>query len=83
MIPGWLDAIEHEVTTCLCGRESLSPPELAARLGISEEGAVSYVCLLASEGRLTIERVSLPRADGPALSRRGERYGISAGATVD
>jgi hypothetical protein len=47
MIPGWVDAIEHEVTRCLCAHGELSPRELAERLGISEDGALSYICLLA------------------------------------
>ena len=60
MIPGWLDALQAEVAECLCARGSLSAHELAEWLGVSEAAAVSYITLLASAGRLTIERVSLP-----------------------
>jgi hypothetical protein len=92
MIPDWLDAIEREVTECLCAHGGLSPRELAERLGISEAGAVSYICLLASTGRLIIERVSPARVAGPSLPRREERrprqrrqgdvYGIPPRAAV-
>ncbi len=65
MIPGWLDEIEAEVRTCLCARASVSLADLAAALGISERCAASYVTLLASAGRLRIERVSLPPGARP------------------
>jgi hypothetical protein len=67
MIPGWLDELEGEVARALATKESVSLGELAAALRVSEPCASSYVALLASAGRLTIERVSLPRR------RRGER----------
>lgn len=60
MIPGWLDEIEEEVARCLCGSRALSARELAEALGVCEESAISYIALLASAGRLTIERVGLP-----------------------
>ncbi len=74
MIPGWLDEIEEDVEMCLGGRAGVSTRELAKSLGLSEGSAVSYICLLASAGRLTIERVSLPRA----ADRRGDTGGGAA-----
>jgi hypothetical protein len=59
MIPGWLDELEGEVARALATEGSLSLPELAAALRVSEPCASSYVVLLASAGRLTIDRVSL------------------------
>ena len=55
MIPGWLDEIEQDVTSCMCDRERMSARELADALGISEVSAMHYLYLLASEGRLAIE----------------------------
>lgn len=72
MIPGWLDTIEDEVAVCLASRGSLSARELAEALQISEACAISYVALLASAGRLTIERVSLP-TDRRGKDRPGRR----------
>jgi hypothetical protein len=66
MIPGWLDELEDEVARALPGEGSVSLGTLAAALGVSERCATSYVALLASAGRLTIERVSVP------TRRRGE-----------
>jgi len=60
MIPGWLDEMEAEVRACLGARHSISVAALAAALGVSERCAASYVALLASAERVTIERVSLP-----------------------
>ena len=59
MIAGWLASVEEDVATCLCARGSVSARQLAEHLGVSEACAVSYICLLASTGRLTVERVSL------------------------
>jgi hypothetical protein len=64
MIEGWLDEIEAEVRTGVAGRRSLSVAELAAALRVSERCAENYVTLLASAGRLRIERVALPRESG-------------------
>ncbi len=72
MIPNWLDEVEDEVATCLATGGSMSARGLAESLGVSESCAVSYIALLASAGRLTIERVSLARP--PA-----ESAGVQAG----
>lgn len=70
MIEGWVEDLEQEVRTCL-GRGSLTPEQLAARLGVSPATAVSFILLLASADRLRIERVSLKPAEAAAgaLSR--------------
>lgn len=70
MIATWLDEIEEQVRAALEGREGVSAWELGSRLGVSEESAVSFIGLLASSGRLIIERVSLP---GNARDRRDAR----------
>ncbi len=65
MIPGWLDAIEAEVTACLEPHGSLSACQLAHSLGVSEACALGYITLLAGAGRVRIDAVSLPREGGP------------------
>jgi hypothetical protein len=64
MIPGWLDAIEAEVTACLESHGSLSARQLADSLGVSETCALGYITLLAGAGRVRIEAVSLPGEGG-------------------
>jgi DNA-binding Lrp family transcriptional regulator len=73
MIPGWLDEITAEVSSCLETHGSLSVRELATRLGISERTTVEYVALLAAKGQVTIDSVSLSRDRGAGLSRAGTR----------
>ncbi len=63
MIPGWFDEIETDVLGCLCRRGPMSARKLGEALGVSEASAVQYVYLLASEGRLSIERVAVASED--------------------
>lgn len=63
MVPGWLDAIEAEVTACLGPHDRLSARDLASALRVSESCALGYIVLLAGAGRLRIEAVSLPAGD--------------------
>ncbi len=63
MIPGWLDEIEHDVTSCMCNRERMSARELADALGISEVSAMHYLYMLAAEGRLAIEMFAVASKD--------------------
>jgi hypothetical protein len=78
MIAGWLGDIEEDVRNRLCGHGAMSARELAESLGVPESCAVGYVLLLASAGRLTIERVSLPRPD-----QRGDGRSGGAGTAVE
>jgi hypothetical protein len=61
MVVGWMEEIEAEVLGHVRERGGLSARQLAARLRVSESLAVSCVCLLASKGLVTIERIALPR----------------------
>jgi hypothetical protein len=75
MIANWLEEIEEQVRAVIeQGGNAPSALELGRRLGVSEESAVSFIGLLASSGRLVIERVSLPRG---ARGRR-DGHGTSA-----
>jgi DNA-binding Lrp family transcriptional regulator len=75
MIGDWIAELEAEVLACLREGAAISPGELAARLGTSESTAISYICLLASEGRLTIERVLAPK---PAVPVKGGEADLAA-----
>lgn len=54
----WAD-LDDEVLRCLARHGALSPRELARHLGMSEAAAVSLLCLLAQQGRVTIRAVEL------------------------
>jgi hypothetical protein len=58
MIAGWFEDLEKEVCACF-DHGTLTPEQLATRLGVSRATAVSFILLLASEGRVRIEQVSL------------------------
>ena len=81
MIPGWVDEIEAEVVGCLCHRGPMSARQLAEALGVSEASAVHYIHLLASEGRLSIERVTVAGESeaGPLCEPAG---GVETGSEV-
>jgi biotin operon repressor len=53
---GWHE-IDDEVLARLADRGPMSPDELGKELDLSERAAVSLICLLAQEGRVTIRLV--------------------------
>jgi hypothetical protein len=57
----WWADVENDVLRCFDGREAVAPADVAARLGLSEEAAVSLLAMLAREGRVTIRLVSRTR----------------------
>ena len=81
VIPGWLDEIEAEVVGCLCHRGPMSARQLAEALGVSEGSAVHFIHLLASEGRLSIERVVVA-GETEAGPLRGPAAGLETGSEV-
>ena len=54
MVQGWVDEIESEVLGHLRGHTAVSLQELAAAMKISEILALSYITILAREGKVTI-----------------------------
>jgi hypothetical protein len=58
VIAGWFEDLEKEVCACF-EHGNLTPEQLGTRLGVSAATAVSFILLLASEGRVSIEQVSL------------------------
>lgn len=51
--------LDDEVLGCLARHGALSPGDVARHLGIPERAAVSLLCLLAQQGRVTIRAVEL------------------------
>ena len=54
MLKGWVNEIETEVIGYLRDHQPASLRDLASGLGISEALALSYISILAREGKLTI-----------------------------
>ena len=54
----WAD-LDDELLGCLARHGALSPAEVARHLDIPETAAVSLLCLLAQQGRVTIRAVEL------------------------
>jgi hypothetical protein len=54
MVMGWVDEIESEVMQHLRGHEPVSLKALASAMKISETLALSYITILAREGKVTI-----------------------------
>ena len=71
MLTGWLDEIESEVIGYLRDHQPASLRDLASGLGISEALALSYISILAREGKLTISGLGI-RGQGGRVSR-GDR----------
>jgi len=58
---GWWSEIEREIMDWLERQGEVTPAALGERLGMSEASAVSLLAMLASEGKVTISRVT-PRS---------------------
>ena len=54
MLMGWVDEIESEVMQHLRGHEPVSLQALASAMKISETLALSYITILARDGKVTI-----------------------------
>lgn len=70
MLRGWLNEVESDVIGYLRDHQPASLRDLASGLGISEALALSYISILARDGKLSIGglgirglRASPPRAD--------------------
>jgi hypothetical protein len=48
----WLDELEEEVISLAQSQGSLTPPDLADRLGLSQRGATFLISKLQREGKL-------------------------------
>jgi len=66
----WWSETEQAVTECLASAGPLSPRDLAHRVGLSEGEAISFLCMLAREGKVAIELVGSTGAP-PSRPARG------------
>ncbi len=71
MLRGWLDEVESEVIGYLRDHQPASLHDLASGLRISEALALSYISILAREGKLIIGGLGI-RGQGARVSR-GDR----------
>jgi hypothetical protein len=70
----WWRDLDDAVLGCLAEHGPMSPAAIADRLGLPEAAVISLLCLLASDGRVTIglvDRAGAASADG-ADRRRGD-----------
>ena len=54
MVQGWVDEVETEVMGHLRSHKTVSLQALASAMKISETLALSYIAILAREGKVTI-----------------------------
>jgi hypothetical protein len=58
----WWSETEHAILKCLESGGSMSPEELAQRIGMSEGETTAFLCMLAREKKLLIRLVGLKDA---------------------
>ena len=55
----WWSEIEHGIVECLGRGGPMSPGELGHRVGISEGETIAFLCMLARDGKVSIQLVGL------------------------
>ncbi len=68
MIPELWGALDEEILGCLARGGPMAVKEIAGKLGMSEDGAASLLCLLAQQGKVRICSVASP-GDASASAR--------------
>jgi DNA-binding MarR family transcriptional regulator len=58
---GWWNEIDGQIEKALVRAGGMTPGDLAREIGLSEAATVSVLSRLATEGRIRIARVELPR----------------------
>jgi hypothetical protein len=58
---GWWNEIDEQIEKALVRTGGMSPADLAREIGLSEAATVSVLSRLATEGRIRIARVEMPR----------------------
>lgn len=58
---GWWNEIDEQIETALLRVGGMTPGDLAREIGLSEAATVSVLSRLASEGKVRIARVEMPR----------------------
>jgi hypothetical protein len=69
----WWSETEQAVVECLASAGSMSPQDLAHRIGVSEGEAISFLCMLAREQKVAIQLVGLTGALPIRPARRHAR----------
>jgi hypothetical protein len=65
---GWWNEIDEQIEKALVRSGGMAPGDLAREVGLSEAATVSVLSRLASEGRIRIVRVELPRGRAARVS---------------
>ena len=80
----WWPEIERGILECLGSGGPMSPAELGRRVGISEGEAITFLCMLAREGKVSIRLVGLHAAPAtrtaPPTGNLGEPAAVSGQA---
>ena len=58
---GWWNEIDGQIEKALFRAGGMSPADLAREIGLSEAATVSVLSRLATEGKVRIARVEMPR----------------------
>lgn len=65
---GWWDEIDGQIEKALVRSGGMTPADVAREVGLSEAATVSVLSRLATEGRIHIARVELPRERATRVS---------------
>jgi uncharacterized membrane protein len=58
---GWWNEIDEQIEKALVRAGGMTPADLAREVGLSEAATVSVLSRLATEGKVRIARVEMPR----------------------
>ena len=65
---GWWNEIDEQIEKALVRVGGMTPGDLAREIGLSEAATVSVLSRLASEGKVRIARVEVPRERAARIS---------------
>ena len=65
---GWWNEIDEQIEKALLRVGGMTPGDLAREIGLSEAATVSVLSRLASEGKIRIARVEIPRERAARVS---------------
>lgn len=65
---GWWNEIDAQIEKALVRGGGMTPGDLAREIGLSEAATVSVLSRLASEGKVRIARVEVPRERAPRVN---------------
>ncbi len=70
----WWGETDDSLLACLRDGGAMSPAEIGLRLGISAREATAFICMLATQGKVSIRLVELadrePRRSSASRTRR-------------